>query len=91
MTDFTNIQGALRSRAEYLKAVGSRLMMGLETMHRDGDMMYEAALYIERLELDKSVAAAQYASMTRSYNKVVDKLAAVTAERDKLYENCGPV
>ena len=54
MTYFTNIQGALRLRAEYLKGLHPEGMA-----YSDGDMMYEAALYIERLEIDLAAACEQ--------------------------------
>lgn len=63
MTDFTNIQSALRSRAEYLKG------LGLAYTRTDGDMMYSAAIYIERLERDKSQLVEQVASYARAYDK----------------------
>lgn len=78
MTDFTNIQSALRSRAEYLKG------LGLAYTRTDGDMMYSAAIYIERLERDKSQLVEQVASYARAYDKAELVLAHMDRQKTEL-------
>lgn len=100
MTDFTTIQTALRSRAEYLKGVDT------DIARADGDVMYQAALYIDSLERDQSarhaVDFANVLSERDSFRAERDKLAdahaverrigkVIAAERDEAYKKLAVV
>ncbi len=94
MTDYTNIQGALLTQADYEGRVPCT-----SNQYR-ARIMRDAAEYIERLERDKlaletsnKAIAAQRDLEIRCrldnahlLTEAAEKLAAVTAERDKLYE-----
>lgn len=96
MADFTDLQGRLRMRGTYLSAVRA----DASGKCADGDTMLLAAEYIDRLERDKSRLVEEVATVTRARDLEIrcrldnahllteagEKLAAVTAERDQLYE-----
>lgn len=58
MTDFTNLQGRLRTRGTYLSAVE----INAAGMRSDGDSMLRAAEYIDRLESDLKTTRDHYAA-----------------------------